>query len=127
MRTPPGRQSLPQKRFFQVLRFTGGGFSAPNLHRPEAGDLMQRISELVGKPIVSAATGERVGRVTDLLLDRGSCRTVGLVLAGGLMSSEHVLPYSDVQVVGKDAIVARSGDGVMGPKEWKAQGLETAR
>ena len=82
---------------------------------------MQRISELVGKPIVSAATGERVGRVTDLLLDRGSCRTVGLVLAGGLMSSEHVLPYSDVQVVGKDAIVARSGDGVMGPKEWKAR------
>jgi uncharacterized protein YrrD len=88
---------------------------------------MHRASELVGKPIVSAANGERVGRVADLLLDRGSCRTVGLVLAGGLMSSEHVLPYGDVQVVGKDAIVARTADGLMGPKEWRAQGLETER
>jgi uncharacterized protein YrrD len=88
---------------------------------------MHRVSELVGKPIVSAASGERVGRVSDILLDRGSCRTVGLVLAGGLMSSEHVLPYGDIQVVGKDAIVARTGDGLMGPKEWRAQGLETER
>jgi uncharacterized protein YrrD len=88
---------------------------------------MHRVSELVGKPIVSAANGERVGRVSDVLLDRGSCRTVGLVLAGGLMSSEHVLPYGDVQVVGKDAIVARTGDGLMGPKAWRAQGIETER
>jgi uncharacterized protein YrrD len=88
---------------------------------------MHRVSELVGKPIVSAANGERVGRVSDVLLDRGSCRTVGLVLAGGLMSSEHVLPYGDVQVVGKDAIVARTGEGLMGPKEWRAQGVETER
>jgi uncharacterized protein YrrD len=88
---------------------------------------MHRVSDLVGKPIVSAANGERVGRVADVLLDRESCRTVGLVLAGGLMSSEHVLPYSDVQVVGKDAIVARSGEGLMGPKQWRAQGVDTAR
>jgi uncharacterized protein YrrD len=88
---------------------------------------MHRVSELVGKPIVSAANGERVGRVADILLDRASSRTVGLVLAGGLMSSEQVLPFADIQVVGKDAIVARTGDGLMGPKEWRAQGIETER
>jgi len=88
---------------------------------------MQKVSELVGKPIVSAETGERMGKVADVLLDPQSSHILGLVVGGGLLSSEQVLPYADVQTLGKDAVVARSGKGVVGPKEWRQQGLDTAR
>jgi uncharacterized protein YrrD len=88
---------------------------------------MQRVSDLIGKSIVSATSGELVGKVSDVLFDPASCQTIGLVIAGGLFSSEHVLAYGDVQVLGKDAVVARAVDRVMGPKEWNARGLESAR
>ena len=88
---------------------------------------MQKVSELVGKPIVSAETGERIGKVADVLLDPHSHHVLGLVVGAGLFRSEHVLPYSDVQTLGKDTVVARSGTGVVGPKEWREQGIDAAR
>ena len=53
-----------------------------------------RVSEVVGKPIVSADTGEKLGTVADLLVDSAAARVVGLVIRGGLLSAEHVLPYA---------------------------------
>ena len=88
---------------------------------------MQKVSELVGKPIVSADTGERIGKVSDVLVDLQSHHVLGLVVAGGLFSSEHVLPYTDVQAMGRDAVVARSRSGVVGAKEWRQQAVETMR
>lgn len=88
---------------------------------------MQKVSELIGKPIVSAENGERLGKVSDVLVDAHSQHVVGLVVATGLLSSEHVLPYADVQTLGTDAVVARSGSGVVGPKEWHQQAVETVR
>jgi uncharacterized protein YrrD len=89
---------------------------------------MQKVSELMGRPIVSSETGERVGKVVDVLLDPHSNHVVGLVTAGGgLLSSEQVLPYADVQTLGKDAVVARSGNGVVGSKEWRQQGVDSKR
>jgi uncharacterized protein YrrD len=44
-----------------------------------------------------------------------------------VLSSEHVLPYKDVQTLGRDAVVARSGSGVVGPKEWHQQSQEAMR
>ncbi len=88
---------------------------------------MQRVSSLIGKSIVSAANGELVGKVADVLFDPASSRTVGLVIAGGMFASERVLAYDDVQVLGRDAVVARTVDGVMDPKAWHAQGLASER
>lgn len=82
---------------------------------------MQRISDIVGKTIVSAATGEKVGQVADVLVNEAGTRLVGLVIGGGLLGSEHVLPYEDVQTLGKDAVVARSADRLMEPREWHNQ------
>ena len=42
---------------------------------------MQKVSE-IGRTVVSSEDGERIGRVSDLLLDPGSHQVVGLVLAG---------------------------------------------
>ena len=76
---------------------------------------MHRVSELVGRAIVAAESGERIGTVSDVLLDPASQRVLGLVIAGGLLSSEHVLPISDVQTLGTDTVVARSATAVVGP------------
>lgn len=88
---------------------------------------MQKVSELVGKSIVSADTGERIGKVSDVLVDPQSQHVLGLVVAGGVLGAEHVLPYTDVQTLGTDAVVARSGSGVVGRKEWHQQAIETIR
>jgi uncharacterized protein YrrD len=88
---------------------------------------MHRITELVGKPIVSADTGERIGKVSDVLVDPQSQHVLGLVVAGGLLGGEHVLPYTGVQTLGTDAVVARSGSAVIDRKEWHQQAAESIR
>ena len=82
--------------------------------------MTKRATELIGKPVVSADTGEKLGTVSDLLLDDGGNRLVGLVLRHGLMKPENVLPAAAVQTLGADAIVSRSGQLVNG-KEWRAR------
>ena len=86
-----------------------------------------RASEVIGKPIVSAETGEKLGSVADLLLDSAIIRVVGLVVDGGLFSAEHVLPYADVTMLGRDAVVTRSAYGLVGPHEWRARAVDASR
>jgi uncharacterized protein YrrD len=88
---------------------------------------MWKVSELIGKSIVSANNGERIGRVADVLLDADSHRVVGLVIAGGVLTSEQVLPYAEVQTLGTDAVIARSATGLITAKEWHAQPLVATR
>ena len=88
---------------------------------------MHRVSEIVGKPVVSAESGESVGKVTDLLVDANGDRLVGVVVRRGMFGTEHVLPYTDVQAVGRDALVARSDHGVVGPREWHERHIDAAR
>ena len=87
---------------------------------------MQRASELMGKSIVSADRGERLGTVSDVLLDEVSNRVVGLVVrSGGLLKKEQVLPYEAIQTLGADAVVARSAQELIGAKEWRRGALVT--
>ena len=90
-------------------------------------ELMRRISEYVGKPIVSADTGEKVGTVADVLVDADAGRIVGVIVGGGLLTSEHVLPYADVQVMGGDAVIAKSRERVVGARGWREIGSDAAR
>jgi len=43
-------------------------------------ELMRRVSEYLGKPIVSADTGERVGTVADVLVDAHAGRITGVIV-----------------------------------------------
>ena len=87
---------------------------------------MRRVSEIIGKTVVSAETGDRLGSISDALLDEN--RIVALVLGGGLLAKEHVLPFRDVQKLGGDTVLARTGTGMMGPREWrKAEAGASAR
>jgi len=88
---------------------------------------MHKLSNVVGKPVVSAESGERIGKVADLLLDADSRHVVGLVVAAGLLGGEHVLPFRDVQTLGRDAVIARSRSGVMSPVEWRREAVQSVR
>lgn len=71
---------------------------------------MQRASKLVGKPIVSTDTGEKVGHALDLLVNSVGDQLVGVVVGSGALGSERVLPYENVQVLGEDTVLARRHD-----------------
>lgn len=88
---------------------------------------MRRISEVVGKAIISTASGDKLGTVSDGLMDNESNALVALVISGGVFGKEHVLPYADVQTVGGDAILARGATGVLTGKEWRGDGRDTTR
>lgn len=88
---------------------------------------MHSLSELTGKPIVSEDRGEKIGKVRDVLVDADNCRGAGLIVQGGLLSSERVLPYDDVKVLGRDAIIARSADAAVDAATCKERGISTTR
>jgi uncharacterized protein YrrD len=88
---------------------------------------MYRVSDLIGKTVVSAETGNRLGSVSDALLEEGGRRIIGLVLGSGLLAHEHVMPFEDVQTLGGDAVLARTEAGMLGPRQWRKSGAKTTR
>ena len=88
---------------------------------------MWKVTELIGKSIVSGNSGARLGQVADVLLDADSHRVVGLVVAGGVLSAEQVLPYAEVQTLGTDAVIARSATGLITAKQWHARPVVATR
>jgi uncharacterized protein YrrD len=81
--------------------------------------MAQRGSDLIGKAVVSADTGEKLGTVSDILLDEVDHRLVGLVVQRGLMKSEHVLPSAAVQTYGRDTVVSRNAQDLITAKAWQ--------
>lgn len=88
---------------------------------------MHRVSDIVGKPIISAETGDKLGSVSDGLIDNARNELVGLVIGGGVFGKEQVLPYADVQTVGGDTVLARAGSGVLSREEWRGQERDHTR
>lgn len=77
-----------------------------------------RVKDVLGKPVISADTGEKLGTVADLLLDDASHGLVGVVVTHGMLKHEQVLPASSVHSFGSDAVVSRSAE-LIGAKEWR--------
>jgi uncharacterized protein YrrD len=73
--------------------------------------------DVIGKPVVTAGSGEKLGTVADLLLDDSTAALIGLVVRQGLLRGEHVLPVSAVQTLGTDAVVSKSSE-LFSAKEW---------
>jgi uncharacterized protein YrrD len=82
--------------------------------------MAQRASDVIGKPVVSATTGRKLGTVGDLLIDEGGRALTGLVIKHGMLHGEDVLPADAVQSFGRDAVVSRS-DVLVGAREWQAR------
>ena len=88
--------------------------------------MAQRASDLIGKAVVSADTGEKLGTVSDILLDEADHRLVGLVVQRGLMKSEHVLPSASVQTYGRDTVVSRNAQDLITAKDWQRSQVNPA-
>lgn len=72
--------------------------------------MMRTAGELAGLAVVGEGTGERLGRVQDVLFDPASGRITGfLVKAGGLLSKPHLLPILYVRRLGQDAVLVEPG------------------
>jgi uncharacterized protein YrrD len=89
--------------------------------------MSQRATDLLGKSVVSSDTGEKLGTVSDLLLDDRGDRVLGLVVKHGFMKTEDVLPAAAVQTLGRDAVVSRSSSALISGREWRARHAEPER
>ena len=76
-----------------------------------------RATDVIGKPILSADTGKRLGTVSDLLFDATERALIGLVVRHGLLRNEEVLSADQIQSLGLDAVVSRS-DQLITAKDW---------
>jgi len=75
---------------------------------------MRKGKSIIGKHILSLATGERLESVTDLVLDPDGRRVMALVATeGGILTSSKVVPASEISSYGKDAVVVRGPDGII--------------
>jgi sporulation protein YlmC with PRC-barrel domain len=86
-----------------------------------------RANELIGRPVVTAATGERVGRIDDVLLNDTGRQTVGVLVSNGLLSTQRIVPIADVQTVGTDAVIVQRGSHATGAHEWLQGGHGATR
>ena len=86
-----------------------------------------RISEALGKTIVAADSGEKVGQVDDVLIDAAQHQVMGLLITEGLMSKQRIVPFSEVQTVGQDAVIVRTATTIADAREWLAQGRAANR
>jgi uncharacterized protein YrrD len=88
---------------------------------------MQHLRRVVGRTVISIETGNRLGSISDVLLDDGTLRVVGFVVGGGLLSQEQVLPFGEVKALAGDTVLAMPGATLVGAREWREQGAATVR
>ena len=86
-----------------------------------------RITDVQGKSIVTADTGEKLGRVEDLLLDSSHHTVVGLLVTDGLLARQRIVPFKELQTVGQDAIIVRTGATTVDATEWLHEGHAAGR
>lgn len=70
---------------------------------------MYKGSQLIGKPIVSYAAGEKLETVQDIVFDSTDNQVLAvLVDEGGLFSTARVVPFSSIKSIGSDALMIKS-------------------
>jgi uncharacterized protein YrrD len=69
-----------------------------------------RISEAIGRKVVSLATAETIGTVDEFLVDPHGRRIVGLELAG--VKQGNTLPWAHIESFGPDAVTVRDAERV---------------
>jgi uncharacterized protein YrrD len=78
---------------------------------------MRKGSDIVGKPIVAYNTGEKIGRVRDLIFDQERNHLVALLVQeSGFMRDAQVLPLVAIQSIGMDAAIVSTADNIIAAK-----------
>ena len=78
---------------------------------------MRKGSDIIGKPIVAYDTGEKVGRIRDLIFDQERNYLVALLVQeSGFMSDARILPLPTIQSIGMDAAIVSRADDIIPAK-----------
>ena len=79
---------------------------------------MLKGRDILGKPVVSYHTGERIDTVKDLVFDQNNNQLLGLLLEeAGWLSSAKVILLKNVQAIGPDAVIIPSQDSIVNANE----------
>jgi uncharacterized protein YrrD len=74
---------------------------------------MRKGKDIIGKPVISYESGEKVDNIIDLIFDQNDNRLLGfLVSEGGWFSDAKVLPLYLVKAIGIDAIIIPSDTAI---------------
>jgi uncharacterized protein YrrD len=74
---------------------------------------MRNGKDMIGKPVVAFDSGEKFRTIVDLIFDQESNLLLGfLVDEGGWFSNALVLPLTQVQAIGSDAVIVPSKDAI---------------
>jgi uncharacterized protein YrrD len=85
---------------------------------------LARATELVGKPVVSASTGDVLADVKDVIYSAGEGRLLGFSLnKRGFLAgpAKDVLPWAQVSAVGRDAVMVDGPESLVGPKDARPE------
>jgi len=82
--------------------------------------MTKRATDVIGKPVVAADSGKKLGTVEDLLLDDDMNELRGLLVGHGMMRGKDVLPVASIQSLGPDAVVSRSSQ-LVDPRDWSGE------
>ncbi len=70
---------------------------------------MRKGKDIVGKPVIAYDSGEKVETVVDLIFDQSDNRLLGFLIdESGWFNNAQVLPLSQVQAIGVDAVIISS-------------------
>lgn len=86
--------------------------------------ILARATELVGRPVVSASTGEVLADVKDVIYSPDQGHLLGFTLnKRGFLAgpAKDVLPWASVAVVGRDAVMVASPDSLVAPQAAPAE------
>lgn len=79
---------------------------------------MLKGRDILGKPVVSYDTGERINTVKDLVFDQNDNQLLGLLLEeSGWLSSAKVILLKNVQAIGPHALIVPSKDSIVNANE----------
>ena len=80
---------------------------------------MRNGKGMIGKPVVAFDSGEKFNTIVDLIFDQQNNLLLGfLVDEGGWFSNALVLPLSNIQAIGNDAVIVPSRDMIASASEF---------
>ena len=82
---------------------------------------MRNGKGMIGKPVVAYDSGEEFRTIVDLIFDQENNQLLGfLVDEGGWFSNALVLPLTNIQAIGADAVIVASRDAIASATEFPA-------
>jgi uncharacterized protein YrrD len=89
---------------------------------------MRQGRDLIGKPVVSYETGEKIDKIRDLIFDQDGNQLLGFLIdEAGWFSEARVLLMQDIQAIGRDAVIIQSKHAVIKAHQIQAVAKILAR